>query len=127
VVYGMLGTGVALWMIQAKTVLDVWWKLAGIFSGGVLGLFLLGMLSRRAGNAAGAIGTVVGVLLILWMTLSDMGRWQWPLRSPFHSFLTIVFGTLAILVIGFATAQLIPGKRTDPERGETRLSAESEG
>ena len=49
------GTAVALAMIRSKNVLDVWWEMAGIFSGGMLGLFLLGLISR-AGNAAAATG-----------------------------------------------------------------------
>ncbi len=103
VIFGILGTGVALWMIQAKSALDTWWQMAGIFSGGMLGLFLLGILSRRAGNLAGALGTTVGVGVILWMTLSPKAEALDPvLRSPFHNFLTIVFGTLAILLVGFA-------------------------
>ena len=48
--WGALGTGIALALIATgDTVLENWWKLASIFSGGVLGLFLLGLVSRRAG------------------------------------------------------------------------------
>ena len=39
--------------------LDAWWNLAGIASGGMLGLFLLGFLSRRASSTAASwVGTV---------------------------------------------------------------------
>lgn len=103
--FGILGTGAALAMIRVQSALDAWWQLAGIFSGGMLGLFLLGMLSRRAVGRAGLAGVIPGVLVILWMTLSP--GWQGalaPYRSPFHNFLTIVFGTLAILLVGFAVA-----------------------
>jgi hypothetical protein len=102
----VLGTIAALAMIREKSALDQWWKLAGIFSGGTLGLFLLGMFARRAGNVAALAGTAVGVLIILWMSLSP--DWKGPLaayKSPFHSFLTIVFGTAAILLVGFLFAQ----------------------
>jgi solute:Na+ symporter, SSS family len=112
-VFGVLGTGTALAMIQVQSALDAWWQLAGIFSGGMLGLFLLGMLARRATSMAGAVGVTVGVLVILWMTLST--GWKGDLasfRSPFHGFLTIVFGTLAVLLVGFlATAVADSGAR----------------
>jgi SSS family solute:Na+ symporter len=107
--FGVLGTGTALAMIRVQSALDAWWQLAGIFSGGMLGLFLLGMLSRRAGRAAGLAGAAVGVGIILWMTLSP--AWKGDLasyRSPFHGFLTIVFGTLAILCVGFLVGWSIP-------------------
>lgn len=99
--WGVAGTLIALAMTRAKNALDAWWLLAGVFGGGMLGLFLLGRLFPRADGRAGAIGVSVGVLVILWMTFSPRLAW-WPeaLRSPFHGFLVIVFGTLAILTAG---------------------------
>ena len=67
--WGVASVGIALAMIRVTTALDAWWNMAGIFSGGVLGLFLLGLIAKRADNVAGAIGVVVGVLVIFWMTL----------------------------------------------------------
>ena len=52
---GALSTAVGLAMIRVRTALDVWWQFAGMFSGGMLGLFLLGMLSRRA-DCSGSSG-----------------------------------------------------------------------
>ena len=34
----------------------------------MLGLFLLGLISRRAGNPAAVTAVLAGVLVILWMT-----------------------------------------------------------
>lgn len=109
---GMLGTGMALAMIHVKSALDAWWMLAGVFGGGMLGLFLLGFLSRRAGGRAGLAGVTAGVLVILWMSLSP--RWTGALaewKSPFHGFLTIVFGTAAILLVGMLVTALVRGGR----------------
>ena len=109
--FGALGTVAALAMIHVQSALDRWWQLAGIFGGGTLGLFLLGILSRRAGSTAGFLGVAAGVVLILWMSLS--AGWTGalaPYRSPFHNFLTIVFGTLAILLVGFL-AGLVGSRR----------------
>jgi solute:Na+ symporter, SSS family len=98
---GVLGTGIAFAMINVRSALDTWWTLAGIFSGGMLGLFLLGFLSRAAAKVSGIIGVAVGVLVIMWMSFSP--KWSGALAtyaSPFHSFLTIVFGTAALLLTG---------------------------
>jgi SSS family solute:Na+ symporter len=105
--WGVLGTGVALAMIRAESALDVWWEMASIFSGGMLGLFLLGLISRRAKNPAALTGVTVGILVIVWMSLSP--RWGWlpeSLRSPLHSFMIIVVGTLSILLVGLAVSRL---------------------
>jgi SSS family solute:Na+ symporter len=106
-VWGALGTGVALAMIGVKAALDAWWTLSGIFAGGMLGLFLLGLISRRAGNAAAVTGVVAGVLVILWMTLTP-GAAAWPeeLQSPFHTFMTVVVGTLVVLLVGLGVTSL---------------------
>ncbi len=107
--FGLISIGAALAMIRIKSALDVWWELAGIFGGGMLGLFLLGRLSKRADGRSGLLGVGAGVVVILWMSLSP--RWtsvpaEW--RSPFHGFLTIVFGTLAILIVGGIAAAFRP-------------------
>ena len=101
--WGVLGTGVALAMIGQKSLLDAWWKLSGIFAGGMLGLFLLGLISRRANNAGALAGVIVGVLVICWMTFPD----QLPeaLRSPFHAHMITVIGTLTIFGVGVACSR----------------------
>jgi SSS family solute:Na+ symporter len=88
--WGALATAVGIAMISAQTVLDRWWGLAGVFSGGVLGLVLLGMFSR-AGNTAAGIATAAGVGTILWASL-------W--KTPFHPLMAAPLGTAAILLVG---------------------------
>lgn len=111
-VWGALGTGIAIALVvhDVQSALDVWWKLSGIVSGGMLGLFLLGLISRRAGNPAAVTAVVAGVSVIVWMTLSLFpnlwtGATQ-PLRSPLHSFTIVVVGTSTILLVGLLIASL---------------------
>jgi SSS family solute:Na+ symporter len=71
----------------------------------VLGLFLLGFLSRRVTSGMAAIAVTIGVLFIVWATFSPKGFWPaaWSeFRSPFHNLLTVVLGTLVILAVGLA-------------------------
>lgn len=103
-IFSVLSIGIAIAMINVQSALETWWKLASIFSGGMLGLFLLGYLSKRVTNVAAIIGVGVGVLVIGWMSLSpiffpSMGLEKYA--SPFHSYLSIVFGTVAIFIVGF--------------------------
>ncbi len=103
---GVLGTGTAVAMIRIHSALDAWWQMAGIFSGGMLGLFLLGLISRRARNPAAVTAVLMGILVILWMTFSP--AWTGgleALRSPFHGFLITVFGTLTILLVGLLVSR----------------------
>ena len=112
VVFGLIGTSVALAMMGVKSILDTWWKISGVFAGGMLGLFLLGFISRRATNAGAALGATIGVLVILWMTFTpDMeGELGW-FRSPFHSNMITVIGTLSIFLVGLGTSRILGRKR----------------
>lgn len=100
-VFGALSIVAAIAMISIKSALDVWWEVASILGGGLLGLFLLGYISKRADNRCGKIAVVAGMLVILWMTVSPRLAFIPPvLRSPFHGFLVTVVGTAVILLVG---------------------------
>ena len=60
VVIGIVGTGAALVMagLDDPSLLDVWFKVIGLFGSGVAGVFLLGALTRRTGPIAGWSGLV---------------------------------------------------------------------
>lgn len=100
---GVAGTITALAMLRVKSALDAWWNLQGIFTGGMLGLFLLGLISRKARNPQALLAAVSGILLILWLSLSKTDLWPDSLdglANPLHPFLTIVLGTGSIVLIG---------------------------
>jgi SSS family solute:Na+ symporter len=113
VIWGGIGTGVALAMMGVESILDAWWKLSGVFAGGMLGLFLLGFISRRANNVGAATGATVGLLVILWLTFSTglTGDLAW-LQSPFHAHMISVIGTLSIFLIGLVASQVF-GRKSD--------------
>jgi len=111
---GILGIGIALALVGVESVLDAWWALASIFSGGMLGLFLLGYISKKAKKTDAVIGVIIGVILISWMSLSPVyftGGRLLAFRSPFHANLTIVFGTIIIFLVGFILANYLGKKK----------------
>ena len=98
---GVAGILVAFAFMSVQSALDAWWALASIFSGGMLGLFLLGYISRKARNFDAVLGVVCGVILVCWIVI-----------SPFvHATLAIVFGTLLIFLVGFLSANLFNKRR----------------
>jgi solute:Na+ symporter, SSS family len=114
VIFGSLGIIIALSLVGVESVLDAWWSLASIFSGGMLGLFLLAFLSKSVRNIDAAVGVIVGALVIIWMSLSPLYFTEGNLlafKSPFHSNLTIVIGTLVIFLVGFIGTKLFSGKK----------------
>ena len=108
--FSILSILIAIAMINVQSALDAWWKLASIFSGGMLGLFLLGFMAPKVKNTAAVLGVVTGVMVIGWMSLSPLLFTKGELEkyaSPFHSYLSIVFGTMAIFIVGFLLGVII--------------------
>ncbi|QDT09409.1 Sodium/glucose cotransporter [Planctomycetes bacterium K23_9] len=116
VVIGIIGTGIAVVLIGQKSILDAWWQLQGIFAGGMLGLFLLGMVARTANGGIALISVIIGVLTIGWMTFYPVieGQPRW-LRNPLHTNMTIVIGTLAIFLVGLLLSQFVRSPPNDTE------------
>jgi SSS family solute:Na+ symporter len=95
----------------------VWWELVGIFSGGILGLFLLGFISRRVTSGVAAIAVVAGEVAIVWATFSPTRFWPnaWDsFSNPLNSLLTLVLGTLVILVVGLVGSCFVGGRNELP-------------
>ncbi|WP_215225889.1 sodium:solute symporter [Echinicola shivajiensis] len=111
---GLLSMMVALAMIQVKSALDAWWALSSVFSGGVLGLFLLAYFSKNVNQLEAAIAAVIGVLVISWMSLTPIfiteGPW-FSFRNPIHTNLTIVIGTMVIFFSGFLLSLVFKKKQ----------------
>ncbi|MDB4584657.1 sodium:solute symporter [Draconibacterium sp.] len=113
IIFGALGVTIALALVGVESVLDAWWSLASIFSGGMLGLFLLAIMSKNVRNIDAAVGVIIGVIVIVWMSLSPLYFTEGNLlkfRSPLHSNLTIVIGTMVIFLAGFIMLKVFKGK-----------------
>jgi len=98
VVVGLLGACVAIAMLSVESIIDAWWTLSSIFSGGMLGLFLLGCMPRRINRYAALLGCICGVLVIAWISLASL--WNLP-GIHLHEYLAIVLGTTVIFLVGF--------------------------
>ncbi|WP_031425434.1 sodium:solute symporter [Flavimarina sp. Hel_I_48] len=112
-IMGGIGLVVGLALNGVESALDAWWALASIFSGGILGLFLLGFISRKVQSSQAAIGVLCGIIVIIWMSLSPIlftGSFI-KYGSPFHANLTIVLGTLTILIVGFILSYFFKNKQ----------------
>ena len=89
-------------MIDVKGVLDVWWKYASVGSGGMLGLFLVGIISPLKNNFVIALLALFGILIILWLNTSN--------QSLFHPYLSVVLGTTAIFGLGLFASKILSEK-----------------
>ena len=114
VLIGIIGIFVALAFLNVESALDAWWALSSIFSGGMLGLFLLGYISKKARNVDAVLGVICGIIVVVWMSLSPIffkDGFMSEYASPFHANLTIVFGTIVIFLAGFLSMRLLKTKK----------------
>ncbi len=115
-IISVLGILIGIAMINVKSALDAWWKLASIFSGGMLGLFLLGIFSQVKKVIGAVFGVIAGLLVIIWLSAGPLVFGEDIAGSQLHSYLTIVLGTATIFLVGFIFSLLIntmPAKKIE--------------
>jgi SSS family solute:Na+ symporter len=101
---GLLGACVAIAMLSVESIIDAWWTLSSIFSGGMLGLFLLGCIPQQINRLAAFLGCVAGIMVIAWISLASI----WNLSGiHLHPYLAIVLGTTVIFLVGFLATFLL--------------------
>jgi SSS family solute:Na+ symporter len=66
VVWGIAGIAFALLLIKAQSALDIWWIIAGIFGGGILGLFLIGIFNIKITRSQGISTVFFSIVIIIW-------------------------------------------------------------
>ena len=102
VVWGLLGTGAALLMIRARSILDIWWQISGIFGGALLGLFLLAFMRVRLRLWHGLASIGVSIAVITWGTFARNlpASWQWA-QCNLDGIIVGAVGTAALMVVAF--------------------------
>ena len=102
VIWGLLGTGAALLMIRAKSILDIWWQISGIFGGALLGLFLLAFMRIRLRLWQGLASIGVSIAVISWGTFARNlpASWQWA-QCNLDGIIVGATGTGALMVVAF--------------------------
>ena len=103
VVIGSLATLAAVYAAQVGNIVEMWSKVMGLFAAPILGIFLLGMLTKRAhflGWLVGA-GFAIATVAVLQRSAAEQ-------VAPFWHF-PVSFGITA--VIGYAASLIIPKTR----------------
>jgi SSS family solute:Na+ symporter len=110
-VWGVLGTGAALLMIRAKSILDVWWQISGIFGGALLGLFLLAFLRVRLRLWQGLVSIGVSIAVISWGTLArDLPHSLKWAQCNLDRIIVGAVGTAALMVVAVVLSLTNPRK-----------------
>ena len=120
---GLAMAGVALlyaaW--NDEGVLGVVFKLYAIFSAGIVGIFMLGLFSRRANRQGLHIGLVACILFTAYAVLTttkinnslilDFGSYNFP----HHKYMLGVYSHLIVLVVGYFASFLFKSDNAKDE------------
>jgi solute:Na+ symporter, SSS family len=117
---GLLGIAIGIYSARTEApLIDLILTFMGYFAGGLLGLFLLGMLTRRANGHGAFIGAVVGTLVVLMVTQNDFRLPQLYTMlgfEPIPFIWSTAVGLVVTLIVGYLIS--LPGHRVPPERLE---------
>ncbi len=115
VVWGLFGIGFAVLMIRAKSALDVWWQISGIFGGGILGLFILSLLRIRLRLWQGLISIATSIAVISWGTFARElpDSWQWA-QCNLDRIIIGAAGTAALMAVACFFGLLNWNRETRP-------------
>lgn len=117
---GVLGIGIGIYSARAEALLiDLILTFMGYFAGGLLGLFLLGMLTRRTNGHGAFVGAIAGTLVVLMVSENDFRLprlYEWFDFEPIPFIWSTAVGLAVTVVVGYLLS--LPGHRVPPERLE---------
>jgi sodium-coupled monocarboxylate transporter 8/12 len=97
---GIVATIIAMNLYRLGIIVEIGNRVIQTFTGPLLGIFWLGMFSRRANSAGvfigGFVGAAVAIFTAFW--LKGIVSWMWP----------CVFGLAFTLIIGYLASYLFP-------------------
>ena len=105
VVWGVVLFGLAMLSRQSKTVLETGLGIASVAYGGLLGVFLLGVLTRRATQAGAVLGMLCGLALNLYLWKGTHIAWTWY----------VTFGATTTFIVGYAASMILKDNPTPAE------------
>ncbi len=105
VAFGIIGMTLAANVGRIGIVLEIGNKVIQSFTGPLLGIYLLGMFTRRARNGGVLIGGVLGTFIAVYIAFFSTIGFIWP----------TVFGLVATVGIGYAISLGIPGVVKDEQ------------
>ncbi len=108
ILIGLFSMGVALAVMNVTSVLTTWWAVQSVFSGGMLGLFLLGAFGRRTGRVHAMVATILGILAVLWIVFGQKLSFGYQVV---HMNLAMVIGTLALVFVGAVLPGILKAPR----------------
>ena len=100
ILLGVAGTGFALYMamLNSKSMWDQYIKIVGLFGGGLAGLFVAGIFTRRTNSAGAFVGFFVSAAIL----------WYFRSSGTIHFFLYAAVGIVSCAAISWLVSIVFP-------------------
>jgi len=105
----MIAGAWGLLQAEGHTLQDTSIKLTALLGGGLLGIYLLGFLTRVGDSRAVWAGIACTATFTLWTLGAFPASWT----VPFDTYYTAFIGNVVSFVVGFGVALLLPQRRRD--------------
>ncbi|HOZ48961.1 MAG TPA: Ser-Thr-rich GPI-anchored membrane family protein [Candidatus Hydrogenedentes bacterium] len=98
---------------ETKTLQDTATVLGALSAGGLLGLYMLGFMTKVGDGRAVGLGIVATLLFSAWMALSSLGWLPEHLESSIDSYWAGILGHVITFLVGFGVGCLLPKRPRD--------------
>lgn len=109
----MIVGAIILLNAETRTIEHAAVTLASMFTGGMLGIYLLGFLTNAGDARSVGVGIAFAILFTLWTVVSSRGLIPEALRYPFDLYYTSIFVNFGVFIIGFLVAAVLPRRKRD--------------
>jgi SSS family transporter len=114
--WGVVLFGLALIARNGGKVLEMGLSIASVAYGSLLGVFLLGVLTRKTTERGAMIGMVAGFILNLYLWLFTSVAFTWY----------VVFGCTATFFAGYCCSWLMPSQGPQPQKLQPAIDSNSD-
>ena len=112
---GTLSLFLATWLVtRAGQVLEIYYSALSMFAGGILGLVLLALISRKANSKGVGLGIVATLIVVAWASLTqnkviDLGSFNYTL----HPYLIGLLSHITMFIVGYVGSLIFPDEKAN--------------
>jgi solute:Na+ symporter, SSS family len=113
---GGLAIILAMGMTEIKSMADAAANFVALIAGGILGLYLLGLFSKRCSPKGVYSGLAAGFIFVLWTYIGNQPGFHWG-AIPLNTLWIGIFANVIVLITGYLSSRaLTPGYFYDEEK-----------
>jgi len=112
---GILSIFFAMLLTKVESIVDAFFTFSAIIGGGMVGMFFLGLFTRRCSKKGLYIGLGIGVTFIVWAALTNPEKMDalipaWLPKFRIHIYWVGLLGNIIVFVTGYLASRIFnPG------------------